>query len=324
MSFEFDVSIVTSNLAQGNVSACVDYLCEKFGHNKRLLQEWFEKDSLFDKGEKANAIVDLFVHYTNEVPAIKQLFYAKFYEQIVEKFEWPKERIHFTINLQDIYYKAIKLQGRKKLIVENVLKTMNKLILATMEEQKVRRNNERIQGCELLMELVDGEKEDNPNMWRDSMEKLIEKLGENHVVIWKRRLYELAERISLEGLENSVTPNILDCFNETMQNYMEEKLKHKEGDVESLSKNLKLFFKVVKNVVELSDVRKKCVRKRKPKKKSTSSTSSSASDECSDEEEIVLNKQECMFCGKSISPLATYAECVECEQEGVEIQSKFQ
>jgi len=322
MSIEFDVSIVIDNIEQGNVSACVDYLCEKFGHNKRLLQEWLEKESFLDQVAKANAIIDVFVHYTNEVPAIKQLFYVKLYEEILQKFEWPKERIYFTINLQDLYYTAIKLQGRKKLIVENVLKTLHKLVLENLEQQKVKRSKGRIKTCELLMELVDGEKEDNPNMWRDSMETLIEKLGPNHVVIWKRRVYELAERISFEGLENAVTPNILDCFNETMQNYMDAMFKNKEGDVETLSKSIKFFFKVVKQVVNLSDVRKKCVRKRKHKKTSTSSTSSSASDECSDEE-IVLEKKECMFCGKSISPLANYAECVECEQEGVEIQSKF-
>ena len=316
------------NTAQaGKFDEAANDLCKFMKYDKKTITNWLkEPDDFFTAGDKVTILMDIFIHYQRQgdtTPA-KELAYAKLFISIRNSGEIPDHVEGWddeVMSIQKIFYKALKLQGRKKVCEQNVIKSMQRLIDYEIKESIERRERMRQNCISDIIENVDIEKTDSARLYAVPANEFEDYFGRESILTYKRRMFECAERIANEGLCGEMTPNILDCFNELMQNYMDAMLQKKEGDVQKLSENLTKFYDMIKVVCELTPARKKTTRKRKPKKKKVVQEASCSSE---DEEEIVIQKKECQFCGKAISPLANYAECVECAQEGEQIQSKFQ
>lgn len=307
----------------GKFDEAANDLCKFMKYDKKAITFWLkEDDEFFTPGDKVNLLMDIFIHYQRkgDTNPAKELFLAKLFINIRKSGEIPEHVEGWdddSMQIQEIFYKALKLQGRKKICMLNVIKSMQRIIDCEIKESIERREQKRQDCISDIIENVDIEKQDSARLYAIPANEFEDYFGRESILTYKRRMFECAERIAQEALCGEMTPNILDCFNELMQNYMNAMFEKKEGDVKKLSENLTRFYDMVKVVCELTPTRKKTTRKRKPKKKVVQETSS-------DDEEIVLEKKECQFCGKAISPLANYAECVECAQEGDEIKSKFQ
>lgn len=309
----------------GKFDEAASDLCKFMKYDKKTITAWLkEQDDFFSAGDKVNILMDIFIHFQRQgdtTPA-KELIYAKMFINIRKSGEIPDHVEGWDddcMSIQAIFYKALKLQGRKKVCQQNVIKSMQRIIDYEIKESIERREQMRQNCISDIIENVDIEKKDSARLY--AVDDFEDFFGRESILTYKRRMFECAERIAQEGLCGEMTPNILDCFNELMQNYMDAMLQKKEGNVENLSKQLTRFYDMIKVVCEMTPTRKKTTRKRKPKKKKVVQEASCSSD---DEEEIIIQRKECQFCGKAISPLANYAECVECAQEGNEIQSKFQ
>jgi hypothetical protein len=304
------------------IDETIDELCAGLKFNKQLLAPWIkEVNEFFPASDKITILTDIFVHYHKDpnVGQVKQIFLAKMFVHIRTSGKIPDQIDGWdeeSMAIEDIFYKAVKLQGRKKLCEQNVAKAMLRLIDYEIKECRSRKEVIRQGYLEDIIMNVENEKRDSFSLYlRDNFE---DHYGRDSILTHKRRMFDTAERISIEATNNEMTPNILDCFNEQMQNYMDAMMRYKEGDVEDLSKQLVKFYDMIKHVVEMTPTRKRTSRKRKQKKKQTSAAEESdeqSIESDSDDEEILLTKKECLFCGKPISSVSIIEQCRECLQK---------
>lgn len=312
------------NKAEGSrLEEATEQICTAMKYDKKMVLAWFrEPEDFFTNGDKVTILADIFIHFNKcdfTTPA-RRFAYAKMFVSIRNSGQIPSFIEGFTesMSIQDIYYKSLRIHGRKRLCQQSVIKTMKRLIDYEIEENKARNEQIRQEQIEDILLNVANEKQDSPRLYQ--VDNFEEYYGRDSIFTYKRRMFECAERIANEALCSELTPNILDCFNEQMQNYMGAMMKRQEGDVKHLSEQLVKFYDMVKVVCDLTPVRKKQTRKRKQKKKNQASSSD---DEESDDEEILLTKKECQFCGKLISSVSTIDQCVECDKAGELIKSKF-
>ena len=156
--------------------------------------------------------------------------------------------------------------------------------------------------------------------------------------LWKFRSYAIIENI-VEGLQtNSMTPNILDAYNECAQEWFTAQLEVEQDNIVIITENAKTIYEAVKLATNLTAVRKKKSRKKKKvvRVKNALDSDSASTDKSLDsedeflsaeeesDEEILLQPKECMFCGKRISSVSSYNHCSECASTNKECDKMFE
>ena len=111
---------------------------------------------------------------------------------------------------------------------------------------------------------------------------------EEHIqsLLWRARALSCLFEICECAKNNSMTPNILEAYNEVAQEWFEAHMNHSQKDIEAFSELIKYLYKQAKTLVEYTDVRRKPSKsssRKKKKKQVEQETKESESDE-----EIVL------------------------------------
>jgi hypothetical protein len=105
-------------------------------------------------------------------------------------------------------------------------------------------------------------------------------------LLWRARALSCLFEICECAKNNSMTPNILDAYNEVAQEWFEAHINHSQKDIDGFSELIKYLYNQAKTLVEYTDVRRKPSKSsaRKKKKKQVEPET----DEPESDEEIVL------------------------------------